>query len=87
MTSMGLRAGPLPRHQSLNINVPQPQLDGTEPAFVHPPVILQPKPAEPKQQGNIIRDLLQRLRQQPTPADEPAPEPQKEKPMQSVLRK
>lgn len=67
-----------------------PQADGLRPgeeAFVHPPMILQQRAEAPPKEQNIIRDLLQRLRQQPTPADEPAPEPPKEKPMQSVLRK
>lgn len=89
MTSMGLRGKSyMPPHMRLEVNVPQPPglLPG-EKALVHPPAILNPRNAPPQKQDTIIRDLLQRLRQQPTPADAAPPEPAPDQEMKSVLRK
>lgn len=87
MTSMGLLAKSKAPHRNLDINVPPPGglLPG-ERALVHPPVVMNPKAPPKPQQGDIIRDLLHRLNQQPQRVA-PMPEPPPQEDLKSVLRK
>ena len=86
MTSMGLRASnPLVRQRA------QPQGDGAElmpgeKAVVHPPAVMNPKAPLKPQQGDIIRDLLHRLNQQPQRVA-PMPEQPQQEDLKSVLRR
>jgi hypothetical protein len=79
MTSMGLRATSLPPKPAANNEAIPPG------ALMHPPVMLGPKPAP---QQNIIRELMNRLQQQPNLAPDAVPQGiVKEQPLQSVLRR
>ena len=72
MSSMGLKAKSLPAG-----------LNPGEVAVAHPPAHLRPRNPAPPQ--NMIRDLLQRLKKEPT-AVEPPPRLPPEQPLRSVLR-